>query len=158
MVRCGIVLALAAVFMPSPASSQSFDDRIAKSDAVFTGRVLSVGASTACSLPGKYTHEAIVEINDLLVGDTRKITKVMKAQIAHSSASADDALRTLQSQRFLFYADLRSVREGMVELTSLPCGIEPQNLATVPAAMRVIAECYGSTGPNETRLPTRKCK
>jgi hypothetical protein len=89
-----------------------------------------------------------------LVGDTQKVPRILQVEMSHSSNAADP---TWRGQRLLFHGDLR-LRNGVTELTSMPCGVVPQALSKVPAAMKVVGECYGVTGPNETRPPTRKCR
>jgi hypothetical protein len=31
-------------------------------------------------------------------------------------------------------------------------------MTVVPAVMKIIGECYGVAGPQDSRLPTRKCR
>jgi len=158
----GICLLSACTSAPV-APADALDKRIADAEAVFVGRIASVEPveqEAACADSRTKSYRAFVRIETLVVGSTQQLPLLnVEVVLLAGNGSLMQVRERLQGKTFAFYGDIKNNPDSqLVRIMFPPCGAEPEETSALPTIMRTVADCYGISGPNETRPPTRKCR
>lgn len=148
------------------AEEHDLENRIASAEVVFTGLVKSVQKmeqSQACASRDTSQYLASVVIETLLSGSTQQIRfRNVEVVLRDSPNNLEQIRKTFEGKTLWFYGDVQSKQtnnvEEVIRIMFPPCGAKPRGVESSETIMRVIADCYGITGPGITRLPIKKCR